>query len=64
MKVVKHGGYIPTIRRFYCKACGCIFDAELGEYEYEMDCRNETIYSCICPECGVTSYISSRVPEE
>ena len=64
MKIIKHGVYDPKIRRFYCQSCGCIFDAEEDEYLREIDCRNETIYSCICPDCGLTSYTSSRVPED
>ena len=64
MKIVKHGVYDPKIRRFYCQHCGCMFDAEEDEYSREIDCRNETIYSCICPDCGLTSYISARVPED
>lgn len=64
MKVIKHGRYTNSDRRFYCQSCGCIFDAEVDEYSYEIDCCNETIYSSICPKCGITSYISSRVPED
>lgn len=64
MKIVSHGRSANRDRRFYCQSCGCIFDAELREYSYEIDCHNETIYSSICPECGMTSYISAAVPED
>lgn len=64
MKIVRHGRSANRDRRFYCQSCGCIFDAERDEYSYEIDCRNETIYSSICPECGTTSYISASVPED
>lgn len=64
MKIVRHGRSANRDRRFCCHSCGCIFDAECDEYSYEIDCRNETIYSSICPECGLTSYISSRIPED
>lgn len=63
MKIVKHGRSANRDRRFFCQSCGCIFDAEYDEYSYEIDCRNETIYSSICPECGTTSYISAGVRE-
>ena len=65
MKIVIHGRRThDSNRRFYCQSCGCVFDAEFGEYSYEIDCHNETIYSSICPECGTTSYISAAVPED
>ena len=63
MKIVKHGRSANRDRRFFCQSCGCIFDAEYDEYSYEIDCRNETIYSSICPECGMTSYISAGIQE-
>ena len=63
MKIIKHGRSTNRDRRFYCQSCGCIFDAEYDEYSYEIDCRNETIYSSICPECGMTSYISAGIQE-
>lgn len=63
MKIVKHGRSANRDRRFFCQSCGCIFDAEYDEYSYEIDCRNETIYSSICPECGMTSYISAGIRE-
>lgn len=63
MKIVRHGRSANRDRRFFCQSCGCIFDAEYDEYSYEIDCRNETIYSSICPECGTTSYISAGIQE-
>lgn len=37
-------------KRFECLCCGCIFEADKGEYDHTYF-RNEDQYSCKCPTC-------------
>lgn len=51
MKIITHG-YLKEeeiILRFTCCRCGCVFDAEKGEYR-SLQRKGE--YRCTCPECG------------
>lgn len=41
---------VLDIRRFKCRACGCLFEAERGEYEYGNQI-DPSAY-CVCPCCG------------
>lgn len=52
MKIIKEGNpdVIRRRIRFTCKRCGCIFDADFGEY-YIDSWRNEEHYRCECPCC-------------
>ena len=36
---------------FECKTCGCIFEADNGEYLI-TDCRFDVMYYAKCPCCG------------
>ncbi len=47
---------LKEIKRFNCRKCGCIFDAEKEEYKVSSQ-YNEEYYSCICPTCGNNVYI-------
>ena len=38
-------------RRFECKICGCIFEADKGEYLIK-DYRCDVMYYAKCPCCG------------
>ena len=38
--------------RFTCERCGCVFEADCKEYEYEHDSSCGEIFSCDCPVCG------------
>ena len=54
MKIIKDGD-LSRLRktiRFKCHKCGCIFEADMGEYVVRMDQRNGEYYSCGCPTCG------------
>ena len=53
MKIIKEGDVSKTLRikRFECKECGCIFEADKNEYETSSDYR-ETVYRIECPTCG------------
>lgn len=53
MKIIKHGKpkYNKPDRCFKCDSCGCVFEAEYGEYKTGSQ-YNETYRYCKCPECG------------
>ena len=59
MKIIKQGkteeelkAILNATKRFECNTCGCIFEADKGEYEHSLSCRNEDIYYfCKCPNC-------------
>ena len=60
MKIIKQGDLrrLDKTRRFTCRDCGCIWDANQTEYRYESDGRNEDLWICECPTCGRKSYNS------
>lgn len=53
MKILKQGKIknISGIKRFKCNYCGCVFEAEQGEYKSGQH-YNDTYYFCECPFCG------------
>ena len=57
MKIIQQGNpdYQKQIRRFTCK-CGCVFEAEKGEYSTGSQ-YNETYYYCECPTCKSMVYV-------
>lgn len=53
MRIIKEGNPDAVKRRvrFTCRRCGCVFEADFGEYD--VDCQyNQEYYSCNCPTCG------------
>lgn len=59
MKIIKRGktkGELKAIlnktKRFECKTCGCIFEANKGEYTEE---EHGTTY-CVCPNCDKNAF--------
>lgn len=52
MKIIQRGNLdlLKEIRKFECDRCGCIFEAEKGEYQVYSQ-YNEPYYTCICPTC-------------
>ena len=57
MKIIKQGkskeelkAIFNKIKRFECKTCGCIFEADEDEYECEEEYTYSTYY-CKCPNC-------------
>lgn len=57
MRIIRKGSLeLPKkIKRFHCKECGCIFEAEKSEYQFGIQ-YNETYYYCQCPTCGKITY--------
>lgn len=59
MKVIKQGknkeelkAIFNETKRFECMTCGCVFEADKGEYKHSSSCRNEDVYYyCECPNC-------------
>lgn len=54
MKIIKEGDlnkvYCPV--RFECKACGCVFEANNTEYQYEFNQLENCGWCSIrCPTC-------------
>lgn len=60
MTVIKEGDLdrakqsILKTRRFKCELCGCVFEANKGEYDSASQ-YNEIYYLCKCPCCGVNA---------
>ena len=59
MKIIKQGktkdelkAILNKTKRFECRICGCIFEADEGEYTHNSHQYNETVYYCKCPNCG------------
>jgi Zn finger protein HypA/HybF involved in hydrogenase expression len=58
MKIIKQGktkeelkAIFNETKRFECRTCGCVFEANKDEYEYEDDYIYSAHY-CKCPNCG------------
>lgn len=62
MKIIKKGkskeeleAILKVTKRFECKTCGCVFEADKGEYKY-MDDGIYSEYYCKCPNCAKDAY--------
>lgn len=53
MKIIVRGN---VTKRFTCERCGCVFEANVGEYAAGQH-LNEKYYYCECPMCKKTVYI-------
>lgn len=57
MTVIKEGDRdrakqsVLQTRRFKCDRCGCVFEADKGEYK-SVSQYNDINYFCKCPCCG------------
>ena len=58
MKILKQGTskeelktILNATKRFKCKTCGCVFEADRGEYETE-EVQIYSYHYCECPNCG------------
>ena len=62
MKIIQEGDKAKLVkaRRFTCRACGCVFEANETEYTVGNDYRNGALYSCQCPTCGRWAYAYDR----
>ena len=60
MKIIKDGKIPSRIKKFKCDNCGCIFEAELGEYisSSQMEVMHDDLpgWKCKCPCCGNYAY--------
>jgi hypothetical protein len=68
MKLIKQGlpkeeveRIAKATKRFTCKRCGCIFEADKDEYSIRQCGYNETEYYCICPNCEIRADESDYV---
>jgi RNase P subunit RPR2 len=55
LRIIKHGDVnrLKQIKRFECKSCGCIFEADNSEYKHEFSQREMCgWYSVQCPTCN------------
>jgi RNase P subunit RPR2 len=52
MKILEQGNLelLKETKRFVCKYCHCVFEADKGEYKI-LSQYNEIIYQCQCPCC-------------
>lgn len=64
MRIIKDGTIPSTTIRFICDNCGCIFEAEKGEYGYssQLEVLHDGLgsYKCQCPCCQRTVYTDWR----
>lgn len=53
MKIIKEGDLnkLKETKKFYCRACGCVFEADNEEYIKEEQ-QLDVIFVCECPCCG------------
>lgn len=64
MNIIKKGNlpeYLKKTIRFTCDYCGCVFDAEAGEYEYvgiteALFVRNKHWHKYKCDHCPTCNH--------
>ena len=61
MNIIKKGDVnrLRKTKTFTCRECGCVFEANKGEYKSGMQ-YNEEYYYCQCPTCNRTAYSDER----
>lgn len=54
IKIIKPGKFKnpKDTRRFLCLNCGCVFMADVDDYEEEYSLRNDYYLKIECPCCG------------
>ena len=64
IKIIKPGKFKnpKDTRRFLCLNCGCVFDADRGDYE-AFDQYQTPEYVAICPTCHHTTCRSEPLDE-
>lgn len=62
MKIIKEGKskeklevLLNKTKRFECKTCGCVFEADNVEYQYLYDYIYSEYYAK-CPNCAIRAY--------
>lgn len=65
IKIIKKGKLKnpKDTRRFTCLFCGCVFDADRGDYEVTDGQYNETVYWASCPTCCHSTCRSEPIDE-
>ena len=65
IKIIKPGKLKnpKDTRRFLCLNCGCVFDADRGDYEANDNRFNETEYWASCPTCHYSTCRSEPLDE-
>ncbi len=54
-KIIIPGKTPSTVRRFRCKRCGCVFEADKRKYKVEEQLFN-CVYYCKCPCCSNNAF--------
>lgn len=52
IKIIKLGKKPETTKRFTCRHCGCVFMADVDDYEKEYSLCNGYYLKIDCPCCG------------
>lgn len=62
MKIIRQGDpdRLHKVKRFICRECGCIFEADKEEYKTGSQ-YNESYVWCECPYCANTAYEDAAV---
>lgn len=59
IKIIKPGKKPETTKRFKCWHCGCVFEADRGDYEEAFNlCDGYYDLRVDCPNCGRTVWKS------
>lgn len=61
MKIIKEGRKPDMTKRFECKRCGCIFEADEGEWFNTNKDYNDPRPSANCPFCGDDKRVFEQV---
>lgn len=56
IKIIKPGKKPDTTERFECSNCGCVFDADRGDYEKGYSMGIGSYLRIYCPVCKRTVY--------
>ena len=59
MKIIKYVKINKETKQFTCKKCGCVFEADKGEYRFadQVEALHDGIEAvCVCPHCAATVY--------
>ncbi len=62
MNIIKKGvpERLKETKRFECIKCGCVFEAEKCEYEFDTQ-YSELYFYCKCPRCGNSARFKCNV---
>lgn len=66
IKIIKPGKELNLhrTRRFTCLLCGCVFDADHGDYDTIVGQYDETVYWAFCPNCHHSTCRSELLEKE